>query len=76
MRTLNRVGLLDVRWHIEARLDAVAIGIGRSAYDTLDGGARIVAVHRTPSPGRTAPVPGQAPRALIRRDCGEILRVQ
>ena len=40
-RTLDRVGQLDVRWHIEARLDALAVGVDRSAYDALDGGARM-----------------------------------
>jgi hypothetical protein len=56
-RTLNRVGLLDCDWHIEANLDAIAIGIGRSAYDTVDGGARIIGIRERPRPPRAAPSP-------------------
>lgn len=74
-RTLNRIGLLDVEWHTEAELQAVAIGIPRSAYDQNgDGGARIVAIRsRQPTQPRT-PSSTRPAQPLV-RNCGEILRV-
>jgi hypothetical protein len=75
--TLNRIGLLDdVHWHIEANLNAIAVGIDRSADDSVDGGAKIVAIRDRPRPRRAAPSTTAAPRTLIRRGCGQVLAIR
>jgi hypothetical protein len=80
VRTLNRVGLLDCDWHIEANLDAIAVDIERSAYDAVDGGAKIIGIRDRPRPPRAAPSnPGHrtsSSAAMPREPLDELERIR